>query len=50
MGNLRELADALDVVAGADTIGMTFVAGVPAEAAAAGAPTPYQLGSQQICN
>ena len=45
MGNLRELADALDVVAGADTIGMTCVAGVPAGAAAAGAPAPYSAGS-----
>lgn len=39
-GNLRALADALDVVAGADTMGMTCAAAVPGGGAAAGAPVP----------
>ncbi len=37
-GDLRALAEALDVVAGADTMGMTWVAAVPGGGGAAAPP------------
>lgn len=39
MRSLRALAEALEVVAGADTMGMTWLAAVPDGGGAAGAPT-----------
>ena len=42
--SLPALAEALEVEAGADTMGMTCVAAVPGEAGAAGAPAAANLG------
>lgn len=41
MRSLRALAEALEVVAGADTMGMTWLAAVPGGGGAAGAPAPH---------
>ena len=45
--SLRELADALEVVAGADTMGMTCVVAVPGGGVAAGAPVSAKALVQQ---
>ena len=42
--SLPALAEALEVVAGADTMGMTCVAALPGGAGAAGAPAAANLG------
>lgn len=49
-GVLRALADALEVVAGAETMGMTCAAGAPGGGGAAGAPVQPQAVRQQICS
>lgn len=49
-GGLRALADALEVVAGADTMGMTCAAGAPGGGGAAGAPGPTQALRQHVCS